>query len=91
MAKRFGRPAPSFEDERSGSSQVVREIRLLREGSGIEGVYDSISAIDAMHTASAETSRKRAVYDGVLHWTLMIAFWSFVVYLAIQFLRNLHS
>ncbi len=90
MAKRFGRPAPRFDEERSGS-HVVREIRLVREGSGIEGVYDSVSAIDAMHTAAAETSRKRAIYDSVLHWLLMIIFWSFVVFMAARFLGNLHS
>ncbi len=90
MAKRFGRPAPSFEDQHSGSSAgVVREIRLMREGSGIEGVYDSISAIDAMHAASAEAARKRAVYDGVVHWMLMVAFWGFVVMMSVYFLRNL--
>jgi hypothetical protein len=90
MAKRFGRPAPSFDDDRSSSS-VVREIRLTREGSGIEGVYDSISAIDAMHSAEAETSRKRAIYDGVLHWVLMIIFWCCVAYFVAQFLRGLHD
>jgi hypothetical protein len=89
MAKRFGRPAPTFDDDQS-SSHVVREIRLTREGSGVEGVYDSISAIDAMHSASEESARKRAIYDGVLHWLLMIVFWGAVIFMAGQFLRNLH-
>jgi hypothetical protein len=90
MAKRFGRPAPTFDEDKRGS-HVVREIRLVREGSGIEGVYDSISAIDAMHTAADQNARKRAIYDGVLHWLLMVIFWSFAVYMAALFLRNLHS
>jgi hypothetical protein len=90
MAKRFGRPAPTFEDE-DGHSHVVRQIRLTREGNGLEGVYDSVASIDAMHTASAETSRKKAIYDGVMHWLLMIAFWSAVIFFTAQFLRNLHN
>jgi hypothetical protein len=90
MAKRFGRPAPNFDDE-DGSGHVVRQIRLTREGDGLEGVYDSVASIDAMHMEAAEASRKKAIYDGVLHWLLMIGFWAAVVFLAAQFLRNLHN
>ncbi len=90
MAKRFGRPAPNFDDDRR-SSGLVRQIRLTREGSDMEGVYDSIAAIDAMQMASTDAARKRAVYDGLLNWVLIVAFWGGMILLAAHFVRNLHT
>ena len=90
MAKRFGRPAPSFDDE-NADSHIVREIRMVREGSGMEGVYDSIASIDEMHASVAEGARKRALYDGILYWLLMILFWCGVISLGAHILRNLHN
>lgn len=85
MAKRFGRPAPAIPAEEAG--HIVRQIRLPRETNCIEGVYDSVAAIDALHISSDEMTRRRAFADGIIHWLLMIGFWASVVVIAVYVLR----
>ena len=85
MAKRFGRPAPAFSTEEDGS--IVRQIQIPRETNGIEGVYDSVAAIDALHMSSDEMMRRRAFADGVFNWLLMIGFWVSVVVIAVYMVR----
>lgn len=82
MAKRFGRPAPAIPAEEGGG--IVRQIRLPRETNGIEGVYDSVAAIDALHMSSDEMIRRRAFADGVIHWLMMIGFWASVVIIVVH-------
>ena len=85
MAKRFGRPAPAIPAEETG--HIVRQIQLPRETNGLEGVYDSVAAIDQLHASSNEVARQRAFADGVIHWLLMIGFWASVVVIVVHLFR----
>lgn len=66
MAKRFGRPAPSFDEK--PKTGPIRPINLPREGHALEGLYAAASAKSDMLTAPYEVLGRENFNRGLVFW-----------------------
>ena len=72
MTKRFGRPAPSFDEK--AKSGPIRQINLPREGNSLEGLYALASARSDMRDAPYEVMRKENFNRGLAMWLIFALF-----------------
>lgn len=78
MTKRFGRPAPSFDEK--AKSGPIRQINLPREGNSLEGLYALASARSDMRDAPYEVMRKENFNRGLAMWLIFALFVLAAVY-----------
>ena len=78
MTKRFGRPAPNFEEKQKNGP--IRPINLPREGHNLEGLYAAASARSDMMTAPYEILGKENFNRGLLFWMVFALFWIAVAF-----------
>jgi hypothetical protein len=82
MARGFNRPSTiDVKAQRSSktATELQRGIRMPREDSGIEGLYDRHIIRDPVFRDAAELKAADALYRGMRGWMLLILFWLFVL------------
>jgi hypothetical protein len=83
MAKGFNRPStidvkaqPAF----NTPVDVQRNIRMPREDSGVEGLYDRHILREPVIRDASELKSDQALYRVIRGWVLFMLFWLFVLF-----------